>query len=111
MSSVPFERPPDAVPQAYSGVVRDFLTRARNVERAALRIKVHASPVYRWFDAERHADGFAQRSGDPEGPDRQVQPWWFYATDFGNQRNHLVERRNFGARENERLVRRLWVLA
>ena len=48
--------------------------RARDVERAALREEVDAPAIERRLDAERRADRFAQRSGDPERPHRQVQP-------------------------------------
>src|SRR5207249_5835109 len=111
MLAIPLERPRDAVAQADLRRVAELLARARDVERAALRIEVDAPPVNRRLDAERRAHGLAQRARDPERPDRQVQRRRWYAGHIGTQRHQLVQRRHLASGEDVGAIRRRRMLA
>src|SRR5258708_1773785 len=100
MVTIPVQRSLDTVTQADSRVVAELAARARDVERAALRIEVHTTAIDWRLDAERDDERLAQRAGDPERPDGQVKPGRPYAGDLSDQRDQLVQRRILTAREN-----------
>src|SRR6184192_2667234 len=72
MLAIPVERSANALAQPDARVEPDLLPRARDVERAALRVEVDAPPVYRRLDAEGRAERFADRARGPERPHRHV---------------------------------------
>src|SRR6185369_8231560 len=71
--AVPLQGTPDAFAQIDRRRVAELLTRARDIEGAALREEVDAAAVERRLETERGAGGFAGGAGEPERPHREVQ--------------------------------------
>src|SRR5688572_29511221 len=70
-----------------------FRASAAGVERAALRVEVHAASIQRRLNPQRHAHRLAHQACDPERPHRQMPTRRLDAELLGDKRNELIERR------------------
>src|SRR5581483_9699546 len=95
MLAVPVQGAPDTVAQRHARVVADLPPGARNVEGAALRVEVDASPVQRRLDPERRAERLAHGASRPERPYREMKTRWADSGNVSDRRHQLVQGRHF----------------
>src|SRR5690242_3062082 len=72
MFASPGQRSRGALFQPDSRCVTELAAGAADIECTALGVEVHTPAIQRRFDAERHAERFADRRSRPDGPHRKV---------------------------------------